>query len=773
MDDESLNELLNYFFEESFQLLKLMENSILEIEKDNSRIENINDIFRAVHTIKGSSGSLDLKEIASFAHVFEDSLDFIRNNPSYKINSEQIDTILEGVDILDRMIKARSEGSIYSQSVDSTKDKLISMIRKDNVKDNKNSEKSTTTDAINQDLNILESEVDIFINQIKPGYMAYKAVVTFSSTDPMASVGPLQIYSSLRDIGIILKTFPSLDELNSDKTFSSSSYLFVTNKNIDSIKRFIDIPDIVTSIKIEPIDLKALKNRFILERESTKSKNNQAEDVPFENSSSEKKFSSQISSEINENRANDENIEEDNTIDQKTASKDAAISRVSTILRVDSSRIDELMNLVSQIVINKAALIEITSKIFDYVTDFDTWSIDASSILNTLSSIDLSKESSYTLSTSQLKKILSTFNIAMQIAFDIKSSTNSLSNELQVYSRTINLLQEGVMKIRMVPIEQMFSRFPRIVRDLCRKLGKDAQLVMNGGETELDKSIIEELSDPMMHILRNCMDHGIEDKEIRASLSKPVNGTITINARNEGNVIVISVEDDGAGIDIEKIRKKAIDKNLISPQKILSESEAYELLFKPGFSTSDKISDVSGRGVGLDVVKKALELLNGTISVESEKNKYTRFTIKLPLTLAIIQALMVSVGEEVFAIPINNIYETKRVDANEIFLIEGKKAIKIREEIISVLYLNDFFNLDKNKSSSNFLVVVGFGERKVGLVVDNLIGSLDIVIKPLKNSFTRIPGLAGSAILGNGEIALIIDVGQMIESIQSITISSS
>jgi len=374
-----------------------------------------------------------------------------------------------------------------------------------------------------------------------------------------------------------------------------------------------------------------------------------------------------------------------------------------------------------------------------------------------------SEDEKIEFSKNQIKHILNLLNQSNKTIDLIKSNTNLLSNELQVYSRTINLLQEGVMKIRMVPIEQMISRFPRIIRDLSKKLNKEVEMITEGSETELDKSIIEELSDPVMHILRNCMDHGIEDSAIREKLGKKKKGTIKIIAKNEGNLIKISIEDDGAGIDPEKVKRKAIQKRIISETKILSQQDVFDLIFSPGFSTAEKISDVSGRGVGLDVVKKSLENLNGTVQIESEIGRFTRFTIKIPLTLAIIQALLVYVSGEIYAIPINNIFETKRIYENEFLEIEGKPATKIREEYVSVIFLNEMFNLEKTSSKNfNYLVVVGVGEKRLGLVVDSLIGSQDIVIKPLKNSFTKVPAIAGSAILGNGSIALIVDINQLV-----------
>jgi two-component system chemotaxis sensor kinase CheA len=295
-------------------------------------------------------------------------------------------------------------------------------------------------------------------------------------------------------------------------------------------------------------------------------------------------------------------------------------------------------------------------------------------------------------------------------------------------------------------------------------LGKDVDLILEGQDTELDKSIIEELNDPLMHILRNSVDHGIESKEERKALGKPIKGTIKVSARNEGSIIYISVSDDGKGIDYNEVRKKAIDKGLISPTDDLTIAEIYNFLFLPGFSTAKKVSEVSGRGVGLDVVKKAIEKLNGTVSIESKVGVGTTFTIKLPLTLAIIKALMVNIDNEVYAIPIDSIFETKRIDYDEIFKIENKNVIKLRNEFISVILLKELF---KNEQIDNFkegyLVIVGFEGKKVGLIVDNMIGEEDIVIKPLNNKLTKVTGISGASILGNGDIALILDINQLVE----------
>jgi len=351
---------------------------------------------------------------------------------------------------------------------------------------------------------------------------------------------------------------------------------------------------------------------------------------------------------------------------------------------------------------------------------------------------------------------------------DIRFNLDKLKNDLNVHAGIINQLQESVMKIRMVPIEQLYSRFPRIIRDLSKKLNKKVRLELVGGETELDKSIIEELNDPLMHIVRNAMDHGIETVKERKDRGKSAEGTIKISSRNEGNIVYIAVEDDGKGIDPAVIRNKAIQKNIISADQILTQNEIFNLILLPGFSTAKEISDVSGRGVGMDVVKQGIDNLNGTIQIESKLGEGSKFIIKLPLTLAIIQALMVSVGEETYAIPVNSIIQTNRIKREDVFKVENRDVIKFRDEVISLIFLDTIFQVSKEKENDNiYVVVVSVGDTKVGIVVDSMIGELDIVIQPLNNKLTKVSGVAGAAILGNGDIALILDINQLIEAQQN------
>jgi two-component system chemotaxis sensor kinase CheA len=320
------------------------------------------------------------------------------------------------------------------------------------------------------------------------------------------------------------------------------------------------------------------------------------------------------------------------------------------------------------------------------------------------------------------------------------------------------------MRIRMVPISQIFSRFPRLVRDLSKSLNKKINLVIEGEETELDKSVIDDLLDPIMHSVRNSIDHGIESLEERKAAGKPEEGMVLLKATNEGNMIVIEISDDGKGIDVEAVKAKAVERGLISPNKLLNDVEAFNLIFEPGFSTARTITSISGRGVGLDVVRRSIEKLNGTVTVSSEKGKGTKFLIKLPLTLAIIQGLLVRVGEEIYSIPITSVIESLRVKPEEIKMIDNYEVFNIRNDVVSLLRLNRLFGIrTEERTDFNFIVIVGTAEKKMGFMVDSLIGEEDVVIKPLRDQYTNSPGIAGASILGDGSVSLIIDVSQLLD----------
>jgi two-component system chemotaxis sensor kinase CheA len=442
-----------------------------------------------------------------------------------------------------------------------------------------------------------------------------------------------------------------------------------------------------------------------------------------------------------------------------------------SILRVDSRRIDNLLNLVSETVINKASFNQLATGFADDLSALQSADDRYRELMRRLfDSLPeyLEKIRQGATPTAVKREITSEFG-ELYAVFDefqssLKTSVSRLRSTTQNLGRITGELQEAVMHIRMVPISQIFSRFPRLVRDLSRSLNKEVNLEIQGEDTELDKSVIEDLLDPLIHSARNSIDHGIEPVDERIAAGKPEAGTLRLGASNEGNMIVITVEDDGRGIDVEKVQRKAVERGVIPAGKTLSDVEAHNLIFDPGFSTAGQITNVSGRGVGLDVVKRQLEKVNGTVTVWSEKGSGTRFTIKIPLTLAIIQGLLVRVGAERYAIPITSVIESHRIRPSEIRLLDNYEVFNVREDVISLIRLNRLFGIQADEQREYyFVVIVGSGEKKIGLLVDSLIGEEDVVIKPLRDHYTNAPGIAGANITCDGTVSLIIDVGQLLE----------
>jgi two-component system chemotaxis sensor kinase CheA len=325
-----------------------------------------------------------------------------------------------------------------------------------------------------------------------------------------------------------------------------------------------------------------------------------------------------------------------------------------------------------------------------------------------------------------------------------------------------------VLKMRMLPVEKVFKKFPRIVRSMARDLGKEVDLQIFGEETELDRSVVDEIGDPLIHLIRNAMDHGLEGPEQRIAAGKPRVGTLILSAVHEGNQIIISIKDDGNGIDTDRVGRKAVEKGLISEEQLsaMSQRELFDLIFLPGFSTKDKASDLSGRGVGMDVVKTNIKKLNGLIEIRSEKGLGSEFILRLPLTLAIIQSLLVEVEGEVYSIPLSSVLETLRVDQRQFHLIGGQEVLKLRDMVLPLVRLATVFRVQKRDEQSDFcyVVVVGSADKRMGLVVTRLVGQQEVAIKSLGNYLANIPGIAGSTILGDGRVALIIDPVGLVES---------
>ncbi len=427
-------------------------------------------------------------------------------------------------------------------------------------------------------------------------------------------------------------------------------------------------------------------------------------------------------------KAKEEAAAREETTQQEQQSQMPPVRKTATApeqtIRVEVKRLDHLMNLIGELVLGKNRLL----KIYDDV------------------------EERY-----EGEKFLEELN-------QVVSSVSLVTTDLQI----------AVMKTRMLPVSKVFNKFPRLVRDLARELNKEIELVTTGEDTELDKSIVEEIGDPLVHMIRNSCDHGIEPPEEREAKGKPRKGTVKLKAYNEGNQIVIAIEDDGRGMDPEFLKRKAIEKGIISEREAdqLSDKEAYGLIFRPGFSTAAKVTGVSGRGVGMDVVKTNIEKLNGIIDIESELGKGSVFKLKIPLTLAIMQSLLVSVQEEFFAIPLASVLETVRISIDEIYTIEGKNVLRLRNEILPLVRLADMFGVEQVFETGEhvYVVVIGLAESKLGIIVDGLVGQEEIVIKSMGDYLQGIEGIAGATIRGDGGVTLITDVAAMMKLAKEINV---
>lgn len=782
--DINNEELLKDFFSEAEQQVEILESNVLVIEQNPEDRNSIDEIFRAAHTLKGGSATVEMLELSKFTHAMEDLLDEIRSG-SVKVTGETVDLLLKSIDIIKLMLDARASGSIYSDDVSGIVNQLRSFIP---AKAEKKSSKASApkvsipasvppvsapkvqASASNLDIKDYFSEYEILelAETIQKGEDLYAVIVKFDESNLMNSVGGIQVFAALKDYGSVLKTVPDFDALYEDEFHETVIYFLSSASDSKILEKAAFIGDVTLSASAERLDIKDKTP------ESPKpAKTAPAQSAPVK--APEASVSEVKVSEKTEEKIAEESKEQPSKPEKKQSQTSPQGSGHSSgsILRVDANRIDYLLNLVSETVITKASLNQSTIEFAELYDKFQ----NSSTIYKDKTRRLLDKMPEYLEKIQQgydinsiKQDVLNEYSSLLEVFGDfdslMKAAVTKFKSSSQNLGRISGELQEGVMKIRMVPISQIFSRFPRVVRDLSRDLNKNVQLVIEGEDTELDKSVVEDLLDPIMHCVRNSLDHGVESPEVRKGLGKPEQGILLLKASNEGNMIVIEVADDGHGIDVEAVKQKAVERGILHPNKSLTDVEAFQLVFAPGFSTSKTISSVSGRGVGLDVVKTHIEKLNGTVMVESEPNVGTRFIIKLPLTLAIIQGLLIRVGDEVYSIPITSVIESHRVKPDEINRIDNYEVFNVRDEVYSLLRLNRLFGITSAETDDdgyNYIVVVGTEEKKVGLMVDSLIGEEAVVIKPLKDQFTNSPGIAGASILGDGSVSLIIDVAQLLE----------
>ncbi|MDR1143276.1 MAG: chemotaxis protein CheA [Spirochaetaceae bacterium] len=793
--DPNNEELLKDFFSEAQMQVDTLEQNILVLENEGGNKDAVDEIFRAAHTLKGGSATVEMMELSHFTHMVEDVLDAIRSD-QLAINEDVVDTLLAAIDIIKAMLEQRMNGAVYQEDTSQMEARLEAMIP---AGGKKGSAKTASVKAVPAQAasaqtprpvpaadpqpapsvsgtsgTLSDSDIRELRESVGGDIPVYQVVVQFDENGLMNTVGGIQCYVALKSLGTILRTFPEFEQLYEDTFFPSVTYYIASEKSAEDLKKYVTIPDVTLSAAVA--DIRSLQSaarseevpagRGLLQAAAAAQAVSAAPAVPPPVPAAPVSAAQPAASAAPPAGGASAAAAKAATEDAKKAGKEAG-----SILRVDSKRIDDLLNLVSETVITKATFNQINMQFTDLVNElhaietsyrerikslFDSLPGYLEGIQEGRSIKDIRKEIG-----DQYGDIFSLFD---GFETNLKTNVSKFRSTSQNLGRITGELQEGVMRIRMVPISQIFSRFPRLVRDLSKSLNKKINLVIEGEETELDKSVIEDLLDPIMHSVRNSVDHGIESAEERKAAGKPEEGQVLLKASNEGNMIIIEIGDDGKGIDVETVKAKAVEKGIINPNKVLSDVEAYNLIFEPGFSTAKQITSISGRGVGLDVVRRSIEKLNGTVTVTSERGRGTKFIIKLPLTLAIIQGLLVRVGEEIYSIPITSVIESLRIRPDEIKFIDNYEVFNIRSDVISLLRLNRLFGIKtEEKTDYLFIVIVGTAEKKMGFMVDSLIGEEDVVIKPLRDQFTNSPGIAGASILGDGSVSLIIDVSQLLE----------
>lgn len=672
-----MNQYLDMFIEESKEHLQFLNDHLLNLEKNPDDKDLINEIFRIAHTIKGMSGTMGFNKIANLTHEMENLLDAVRSD-KLSICSEIVDLLFSCFDVLDDHIS-----NIVSNGKEGEQDDTA-LIQQLNDKLNCRNLEPDRNSAANKDKHVKLDLDEYVINAIKKanseGMDAYNIVVKLSDNCLLKSARAFIVFNTLESYSEIVYSSPSTEDIEDEKFDKKFTVVLVTKKSKEEIKN-----DVLMISEVEKVEVEEI----IFEPSGV------AEDTSIDVGSHE---TLATSNEYN----SDINLESKKLTNEK---KKTTTNIIGKTVRVDIDRLDNLMNLVSELIIIKTRL-------------EDTGNVERS----------------------------------------------NLNETIEYLERITTSLHDAVMKVRMVPIERVFNRFPRMVRDLAKELGKEIELEMSGEETEVDRTIIDEIGDPLIHLIRNSLDHGIEDPETRRERGKPTVGKIILKAYPDGNNVVIELEDDGAGINVEKVKKKAVDKGVLTQSEAsdLTINEAVNLLFMSGFSTAESVSDVSGRGVGLDVVKNKIESINGIVEVETSQYKGSKFSIRLPLTLAIIPALLINLKEEIYALPLSSIREITPVKMSEIRKIQNQEVVLFRNSTLPIIRLNRVLGIqDSTEFDETTMVVVKKGDKEAGLIVDKLIGQQEIVIKSLGKFLLGIPYLAGATILGNGQISLILDVNSL------------
>ncbi|WP_067838544.1 chemotaxis protein CheA [Amphibacillus sediminis] len=667
-----MNEYLDVFIEESKEHIQALNEHLLELEKEPSNLTIVSEIFRSAHTLKGMSATMGFQDLADLTHKMENVLDAVRHH-KITLNSDIIDVVFNAVDVLESMVLDITDGGEGKQDVTNLVNQLQAIEAGEVVTAN---EEAAVT--VNQSASVqIEQQLDQFELTVlqqsqEKGFANYQVTVRLQESCLLKAARVYMVFEILEKIGEVIKSTPSVTELEDEQFEYDFNVILVTKDTPDMIKQKIMKVSEIEEVVVAELSLDNISEQ----NEYTQTQSNA--------------------------------VQQDNS--EANSGKETTKSQVSNrTIRVNIERLDALMNLFEELVIDRGRLEQIASSLRDA----------------------------------------------------------ELQETVEHMSRISGDLQNIILNMRMVPIDQVFNRFPRMVRQLTKDLNKKVDLQIYGAETELDRTVIDEIGDPLVHLIRNALDHGIETPEVRKQKGKPEEGILKLNAYHSGNHVFIEISDNGAGIDREKVITKAISNGIITREQAngYTDKQVYQLIMESGFSTADKISDISGRGVGLDVVKNTIESLGGNISINSSFNEGSTFLIQLPLTLSIISVMLTEVQNEKYAIPLSSIIETAIVHKKDIMHAHNKQVIDFRGKVVPLVSLKEVFEVPGDVEEDDYysVVIIRQGEKMAGLIVDTFIGQQEVVLKSLGNYLTDIFAISGATILGDGQVALIVDTNALIK----------
>lgn len=663
-----MTQYLDIFIDESKEHLQAINEQVLLLEKSPEELSIVNEIFRSAHTLKGMSATMGYEDLASLTHCMENVLDAIRNK-KIVVTPQVLDVLFESLDHLEAMVVEISEGGTGKRDVSSTVKELEALEKGETSNYSKDQAKSHSENIQIYD----QYERQIILQSKEQGFQAFELSITLREDCILKAARVYMVFEVVEQIGEIVKTMPSVEMLESEQFETNFKLSILTKESANDVKERILKVSEVDVVDVSEIDADRM-------------------DVSTQD----------------ETNTNSEQTDSNGT-EKDDSQKASATSSSGKTIRVNIERLDQLMNLFEELVIDRGRLEEISKSI----------------------------------------------------------RSSELNETVERMSRVSGDLQNIILTMRMVPVEQVFNRFPRMVRGLAKDLGKKVNLEIVGAETELDRTVIDEIGDPLVHLLRNSIDHGIEAPSVRSSAGKNETGTIYLRAYHSGNHVFIEIEDDGSGINKQRVVKKALENGIISKEmsENLTDKQCFELLFASGFSTAEVISDISGRGVGLDVVKNKIESLGGSIYVDSTAGFGTIFSIQLPLTLSIMSVMLVEIQNEKYAIPLSSIIETAIIKKEDILSAHNQKVIDFRGRVVPLVNLKEIFEVPVTAESNQHVpvVVVRKGDKMAALAVDSFIGQQEIVLKSLGQYLTSVFAISGATILGDGQVALILDCNALIK----------